>query len=212
MLEELAGWAMSVVETLGYAGVALLVALENVFPPIPSEIVLPLAGFVASSGQASLVGMIAAATAGSLLGAYALYGMAAWVGPERLRRLVDRYGRWLALKDEDLNRAEAWFDRRASQAVLVCRCVPLMRSLISMPAGFRRMPLIPFTVYTAGGSLIWNVLLIGAGNVLGVSWRVAGRPVELLQGGVLLALGTAVAWFAWRRLITPRLGRPPGEI
>src|SRR5688572_22276124 len=131
------------VESFGYAGVAFLVAVENIFPPIPSEIVLSLAGFVSSRGDTWVVGMVLAATVGSLIGAWVMYGVAAAVGPERLRVLVRRYGRWLQLTERDLDRAEAWFDRRSNLAVLVCRCIPLVRSLISLPAGFRRMPLLP---------------------------------------------------------------------
>jgi membrane protein DedA with SNARE-associated domain len=205
MMDSVIDWALTVVNTLGYGGVALLVALENLFPPIPSELVLPLAGFVVASEQASLVGMVAAATIGSMLGAYALYGFSAAVGPVRLRTLVSRHGRWLGLTEEDLDRSEHWFDRRARSIVLVSRCVPLMRSLISIPAGFRRMPLLPFTSYTLAGSLIWNIGLIGAGYVLGENWERAGRPVDLLRDGIVVALALALIWFVWRRILAPRV-------
>lgn len=205
MLDGLVDWVTSVVETLGYGGVAFLVALENLFPPIPSEVVLPLAGFVAADGGASLVGMIVAATIGSMVGAYILYGISAAVGPVRLRALVVRYGRWFGLDESDLDKAEGWFDNRANIAVLLCRCVPLMRSLISIPAGFRRMPLFAFSLYTLIGSLIWNVLLIGAGYLLGERWQRVERPMELFQEVVLVGIGVAVAWFVWRRIIRPRV-------
>lgn len=207
MLQGLVEWVISVVESLGYWGVAALVALENLFPPIPSEVVLPLAGFVAVEGDASLVGMVIAATVGSMVGAYALYGIAAAIGPVRLRGLVDRYGKWAGLDETDLDKSEEWFDRRASAAVLVCRCVPLMRSLISIPAGLRRMPLVPFSVYTLLGSLIWNTALVGAGYLLGERWRDAEQPLEVFQKLVLVVIGLAVAWFVWRRIVRPRLGR-----
>jgi len=205
VLEGLVEWVTSVVETLGYGGVAFLVALENLFPPIPSEVVLPLAGFVAAEGSASLLGMIVAATIGSMVGAFILYGISAAVGPVRLRALVVRYGRWFGLDESDLDKAEGWFDQRANMAVLICRCIPLMRSLISIPAGFRRMPLVPFTLYTLLGSLVWNVFLIGAGYLLGEQWHRMERPMELFQTMVLVAIGVAVAWFIWRRIIRPRL-------
>lgn len=192
-------WAVSVVEKLGYGGVALLVALENLFPPIPSEVVLPLAGFVAASGDESVTGMVMAATIGSLVGAYALYGVSAAIGPTRLRRLVSRHGRWFGLTELDLDRSEQWFEKRARSVVFISRCVPLMRSLISVPAGFRRMPLLPFTLYTLGGSLIWNVALIGAGFLLGENWRRAGQPVDILRNAVLVVIAIALAWFVWRR-------------
>lgn len=207
MLGGLVEWVTSVVESLGYWGVAALVALENLFPPIPSEVVLPLAGFVAVEGEASLAGMIIAATIGSMLGAYALYGIAAAIGPMRLRGLVARHGRWFGLDESDLDKSEQWFDRRASMAVLVCRCIPLMRSLISIPAGLRRMSLIPFTLYTLVGSLVWNVLLIGAGYLLGERYQQVEEPLELFQKVVLVVLGVAVAWFVWRRIVRPRLRR-----
>jgi len=207
VLDGLVDWVTSVVESLGYWGVAGLVALENLFPPIPSEVILPLAGFVSVEGEASVVGMVIAATVGSMVGAYALYGIAAAIGPMRLRGLVARYGRWLGLDEGDLDNSEQWFDRRASTAVLVCRCIPLMRSLISLPAGLRRMPLVPFTLYTLVGSLIWNVLLIGAGYLLGEQWHKVEQPLEFLQKVVLVAIGVGVAWFVWRRIVRPRLRR-----
>ena len=205
MLDGLVEWVTSVVETLGYGGVAFLVALENLFPPIPSEVVLPLAGFVAARGGASVVGMIVAATVGSMVGAFLLYGIAAAIGPVRLRALVVRHGRWFGLDGADLDRTEAWFDRRANIAVLLCRCVPLMRSLISIPAGFRRMSILPFTLYTLIGSLVWNVLLVGAGYLLGERWEQVEQPLELFQNAVLAAVAIALAWFVWRRIIRPRV-------
>lgn len=207
MFERIAEWAISVVEALGPVGVASLVILENLFPPIPSEIVLPLAGFVAATGDADLVVMIVAATIGSLIGAYLLYGIAAAIGPVRLRRFVVAYGKWFGLTEDDLDRSEAWFDDRANLAVLLCRCVPLMRSLISIPAGLRRMPLVPFTLYTLLGSLVWNTALILAGYLLGDNWEAAGQPAELMQKAVLIVIGVGLAWFVWRRLIMPRVAR-----
>ena len=210
MLDGLVEWVTSVVESLGYGGVAFLVALENLFPPIPSEIVLPLAGFVAAGGEASVAGMVIAATIGSLVGAFLLYGISAAIGPIRLRALVVRYGRWLGLDEADLDRTEAWFDSRANIAVLACRCIPLMRSLISIPAGFRRMSLLPFTLYTLIGSLVWNVVLIGAGYLLGERWHQVEEPLELFQTAVLVVIGIAVAWFVWRRIVRPRLRNAEG--
>ena len=211
MLDGLVEWVTKVVDTLGYAGVASLVALENLFPPIPSEVVLPLAGFVAATGEASLLGMIAAATIGSVVGAFVLYGIAAAIGPVRLRRLVVKYGGWLRIDETDIDRTEAWFDRRARTAVLVCRCIPLIRSLISIPAGFRRMPLVPFALFTILGSLVWNLLLVGAGYLLGEQWERVEAPIEIFQRLVIAALIAALVWFLWRRLVRPRLGPQPGE-
>jgi membrane protein DedA with SNARE-associated domain len=210
MLDGLVDWVTSVVETLGYGGVAFLVALENLFPPIPSEVVLPLAGFVSANGDASFWGMVVAATVGSMVGAFLLYGISAAIGPVRLRALVVRYGKWFRLDEADLDRTEEWFDRRANSAVLVCRCVPLMRSLISIPAGFRRMSLVPFTFYTLLGSLVWNLILIGAGYLLGERWSQVEQPLELFKNAVLLAIAAAVAWYVWRRFVRPRVRRAAG--
>lgn len=189
-----------VVETAGYGGVAGVIAAENLFPPIPSEAVLPLAGFVAGRGDASIVGMLVASTIGSLVGAWILYGLAAWIGPERLHRFVARHGRWFRLKVSDLERAEAWFDRRASMAVLVGRCVPLVRSIVSIPAGFRRMPFVRFTLLTLVGSLAWNGTLVLAGALLGDRWHQVGDVVGNMQLVVAAALVGVAALVAWRRL------------
>jgi membrane protein DedA with SNARE-associated domain len=211
VLDGLAEWVTSVVESLGYVGVASLVALENLFPPIPSEVVLPLAGFVSATGDASFAGMVGAATAGSVIGALVLYGIAAAIGPVRLRRLVTRYGGWFRIDEADLDRTEAWFDGRADRAVLICRCIPLIRSLISIPAGFRRMPVVRFTVLTTVGSLVWNILLIGAGYLLGEQWERVGAPIEIVQRLVVAGLVAAVLWFVWARLIRPRFQAERGD-
>ena len=205
MFDSITDWVTTVINVLGYGGVAFLVALESVFPPIPSEVVLPLAGFVAGRGDASLVGMIIAATIGSVIGAWILYGIAAWIGQERLRRMILKYGGWLGVKDRDITRAEDWFDRRSNVAVAVGRCVPLIRSLVSIPAGFRRMPLVRFTLLTAAGSLVWNAALIGAGAALGDNWEQVGKVIERFQLVVVVVIVAAVAWFLFHRLIKPRL-------
>jgi membrane protein DedA with SNARE-associated domain len=188
-----------VVDALGYVGVAFLVALENLFPPIPSEVVLPLAGFVAGQGRANVVGMVVASTIGSMVGAWALYGIAAAIGPDRLRAIVRKWGRVLRLDDKDLDRAEEWFDKRSGTAVLIGRCVPLIRSLVSIPAGFRRMPLAKFSLFTLIGSLVWNSALVGAGYALGDRWEQVGDYVGYLQYVVILVILVALGWFAWNK-------------
>ena len=215
MFGDLSTWVSDVISSIGYAGVAFLVALESVFPPIPSEVVLPFAGFYAGRGDASVPGMMLAATVGSVVGAWILYGLAAWIGPDRLRAFVVRRGRWFGVKEPDLDRAEAWFDRRADAAVLFGRCVPLVRSIVSIPAGFRRMPFLRFTLYTALGSLVWNVALVGAGAVLGSRWEQVGSVMAVFQWVVIVAIVGLVGWFAWTRFVRPRLARsgdlPPPE-
>jgi membrane protein DedA with SNARE-associated domain len=195
VLNDLAGWVQDVIEQLGAVGVALLVILENVFPPIPSEIVLPFAGFVAWRGDGSVPVMILAATIGAVVGALVLYAIAAFIGDQRLAAFIERFGRWFGVKPSDLARAEAWFDRHAVAAVLLGRCVPLIRSVVSVPAGFRRMRLLPFVVYTAAGSAVWNTALIGAGAILGDQWDRVEPYVALLQYVVIAVIVLLVVRF-----------------
>lgn len=204
MLTDLTNWVTDVIDRLGYLGVSILVALENVFPPIPSEIVLPFAGFVASDGNANVFGMIAAATVGSVVGAWILYAVAAAIGPLRLHQFLVRYGRWFRLTPDDVARAERWFDRRAVAAVLFGRCVPLIRSLVSIPAGFRRMPFARFTVLTALGSLVWNTALIGAGYLLRDNWDDVEPFIDTFQYLVIAGLLAGAAWYVWTRFVANR--------
>lgn len=208
MFDSLSGWVVDVIDAIGYLGVALLVALENLFPPIPSEIVLPFAGFTSGQGEANFFGMVLAATIGSLVGAWILYLIAAWIGPVRLRALFARYEKVLRIKPDDLDRAEGWFDNHSRSAVLICRCVPLIRSLVSIPAGFRRMSPVTFTIYTALGSLVWNFALIGAGHLLGERWKETESVVSVFQYVVIAAIAGAVAWFVWKRFVQPRRAVP----
>jgi len=213
MLGDLANWVQDVINQFGYLGVARLVENENVFPPIPSEIVLPFAGFVAQQGASAVyatagaaqsdttvVGMMIAATVGSVVGALILYFVSAAIGPERLRGFVERFGKWFGVKSSDLVRAEEWFDRRSSAAVLVGRCVPLIRSIVSIPAGFRQMKLTSFVVLTAIGSAVWNIALIGAGAVLGDQWERVGEYVGVFQWLVIAAVLLLLVRFVVSRL------------
>ena len=206
---DLTNWVIDVIDALGYPGVALLTFLENVFPPIPSEVVLPAAGIHSRDGRSALWAMIVAATIGSVVGAWFLYGFAAWIGPVRLRGFVVRRGRWFALKETDLDKAEAWFDRRHAAAVLLCRCVPLVRSLVSIPAGFRHMNLARFTIYTAIGSLVWNATLITLGYAARQHWDRVQDVLSYVQYGVISVGIGAVGWFLWRRVV--RAARAPDD-
>jgi membrane protein DedA with SNARE-associated domain len=199
-LGDLATWVQDIIERLGAVGVALLIILENVFPPIPSEIVLPFAGFVAQRGDGSVVVMIVAATVGAVIGALILYYVAALIGPVRLGVFIAKFGKWFGVKPADLTRAEQWFDRHAVAAVLLGRCVPLIRSVVSVPAGFRRMPLVPFIAYTALGSAVWNTALIGAGAALGNQWENVEPYVAILQWLVLAAIALFLTWFIYGKI------------
>ncbi len=191
-----AAWAVSVMESLGGLGVALLIALENLFPPLPSEVILPLAGFTASQGSFSLPGAIAWSTMGSIVGALALYSIGALLGRERTRRLI---GSLPLVKSEDVVRTEAWFDRYGPLTVLVGRVIPIFRSLISIPAGVTRMRPWVFLGLTAIGSLAWNTVLIIAGYVLGENWQVVETYVGVFSQIVagVIAVGT-IAWIVVR--------------
>ena len=159
-------WITGIIGSIGALGVAALMFLENVFPPIPSELIMPLAGFVAANGGASFWVMVAAGTAGSLAGALLWYWIGARLGPERLRRLAARHGRWLTVAPDDIDRASDWFGRRGRAAVLLGRLVPTVRTFVSVPAGIAGMPLAPFVGYTLAGTLLWTALLAGAGYLL----------------------------------------------
>lgn len=199
-LGDTLGWVTLIIEKLGYIGVAFVLALESVFPPIPSEAVLPLTGFLVSQGRMNFVAALIAATIGSVVGALILYWFGYAWGEERIRQFVKRYGRWMLLTEEDLDRSQAWFDHHGKVAVLVGRLAPLVRSLVSIPAGVTRMPLLTFTIYTTIGSALWNAVLIGAGWALGASWTHVQQYQQYFGYGVLAAIGLAIAWFVWRRL------------
>jgi membrane protein DedA with SNARE-associated domain len=201
MFSSLASWVQDVIEQLGYLGVALLVVAENVFPPIPSEIVLPFAGFVARRGSDSVVIMILAATVGSVVGALIMYWIAAVIGDDRLHAFTRKFGKWVQIRESDLTKAEEWFDRHAMAAVLVGRCVPLIRSVVSIPAGFRRMKLVPYMLYTFVGSLAWNIALVGAGALLGDNWERVGSYVGVFQWVVIALVVVAVARFVWTHVL-----------
>jgi membrane protein DedA with SNARE-associated domain len=200
-----AGWAVDLMDKLGAPGAGLAVALENVFPPLPSEVILPLAGFAANRGDLGLASAIIFTTLGSVVGALALYGVGAVLGRDRTRALAARIP---LMKLEDVDKAEAWFVRHGAKAVLIGRVVPVVRSLISIPAGVERMRMSLFLALTAIGSLVWNSALIIAGYLLGEQWGVVESYVGVLQWVVLAAAALAVVWFIVVKL---RARRSPSE-
>lgn len=191
---------IDIIEQFGYTGIALLIALETIFPPLPSELILPLGGFTASRGDLTLWGVILAATTGSVVGALVLYGVGYWFGQERLLWLVDRYGRYVLLKQSDIDKANHLFERYSTRAVLIGRLIPVVRSLISIPAGLTRMPLPAFVLYTAIGSAAWNSILIGSGYILGNQWEKVEQYVGYFQYLVILGVLALVGWFVWSRM------------
>ena len=199
LLSDLTNWAKDFVESAGYIGVFLMIVLENVFPPIPSEAILPLAGFLAGEGRFWLPAVILAATLGAVTGALILYYAAFWFGEKRVRWLINKYGKWFAISEGDLDKANDWFDRHGGAAVLICRLVPIMRSLVSLPAGLRRMNLTTFIVYTTIGSGLWNTILIVAGWWLGDNWEEVSTVVDYLEYPIYLAILGGIAWFIWKK-------------
>ncbi|WP_336921799.1 DedA family protein [Aquipuribacter sp. SD81] len=196
-LTGVAAWAVRVMEALGGPGAALVVALENVFPPIPSEVVLPLAGFTASQGTFTVLGAILWTTAGSVAGALLLYGLGRWFGARRVRAVAAR----IPLVDaRDIDRAEEWFQRHGRSAVFFGRMLPVVRSAISVPAGAEAMPVVPFTLLTLAGSGIWNGVFVVAGYLLGENWSAVSPYAEVLQWVVVAALVALVVWFVVVRL------------
>lgn len=160
-------WLVSVMDTVGGIGVAFAIALESVFPPIPSEVILPLAGFTAARGSFNLFEAIVWATVGSVLGAWVLYGISRWVGLHRIHRAVDKIP---GVDRGDVDKANQWFTKYGHWSVLIGRVIPVVRSLISIPAGFNRMNFLTFTGWTLLGSAIWNTILVTAGYLLGDQW------------------------------------------
>lgn len=159
-------WILDFISTTGYFGIVVLMFVENVFPPIPSEFIMPLAGFLVSENKFSLVAVIFAGTLGSVLGAIPLYYLGATIKEEKLKNFADRQGRWFAFSSEDIEKANEWFSKYGYLAVLICRIVPGIRSVISVPAGINKMKLPSFLFFTTIGSAVWAAFLAGAGYVL----------------------------------------------
>ncbi len=208
----LVGWVASVIESLGEIGVGLLVALENLVPPIPSEIVLSLAGYLASEGRVNLIWVTIAATLGSLLGALALYGLGYALGEDRLRRWLDR----IPLVDsDDLNVADRWFERHAKSAVLFGRMAPVVRSLVSIPAGANHMPLGQFAVLTTIGSGVWNSIFVGGGYLLGSRWQKLDQYSSYVEYALyaffVVSIGLWVTKKLRKRRSRPAAARPTGS-
>lgn len=196
MFEAIIGF----VSQSGYLGVFLLMALENIFPPIPSEMIMPLAGFIAARGELNVVGVLITGTAGSVLGALPWYYAGKWYGAERLKSLADRHGRWLTVSAQELDRALHVFNRHGRSAVFFGRLIPAIRTLISVPAGICKMSLVPFLAYSIAGSLIWIGFLTGAGFVLEANYSAVQQYMDPVSKGVI---GLIVAGYVYR-LVTHR--------
>lgn len=191
---------ITLMEQYGYPGIFLLIAVENIFPPIPSEIILPFGGFLTTYTKLKVPGVVFFATLGSLVGALVLYGVGSVLNEERLKKLVSGpVGKILRLKAQDIEKANQWFQTKGRKTVLICRCIPIVRSLISIPAGMGRMPMGIFLLFTTIGTVVWNTLLVSLGAALGASWEYISYWVGEYSNIMLIVLTisaiSGVIWF-----------------
>ncbi|MEH3088768.1 MAG: DedA family protein [Microbacterium arborescens] len=207
-LTTLADWTVSLMDTIGPAGAAIAVGMDNLFPPIPSEVVLPMAGLAASRGSFTLAEAILWTTFGSVAGAYILYFLGRWLGADRLRRIADRMP---LVKGDDVVRSVHWFEKHGSIAVFFGRMVPLFRSLISIPAGVAKMHWWKFGLLTTAGSLIWNSIFVMAGFLLGENWHIVEQYAEIFQLAVIVVVVALIAWFVVVRVRALVRERRTGE-
>jgi membrane protein DedA with SNARE-associated domain len=198
-VSDLARWITEVVYFFGCPGVAVLAALSNLVLLIPSQLVLPLAGYQASQGCFSFLLVLVAATAGSLAGALILYSLGRWLGEENLRRFVWRFGRYVVVDKSDLDKASEAFDRHGGRAVLICLLLPGVGNLNSLPAGIERMPGWRLVAYTVLESSLRNGALIGFGWVLGDRWVVVEQYAQVIKYAALAAIAAGISWFLWGR-------------
>lgn len=186
-------WILATMDRLGLAGVTLMMFLENVFPPIPSELIMPMAGFSSAMGDMNIVAVIIAGTLGSVLGALPLYYLGTMFDEQHLYKLAEKYGKYLLIKPSDITNATHWFNKHGKAVVFFGRMIPAIRSLISIPAGMNRMPMLPFLVLTTLGSAIWTTLLAYAGYVLGANYEQVAEFIAPISQGVAVVAVLVVA-------------------
>ncbi len=186
---------------MGYLGIAILMFLENLFPPIPSELIMPLAGFTVSQGKMEFLPAVIAGVVGTVLGAYPWYYLGKVVSEERLEHLADKYGKWISVSAKDIHKANNWFNRHGGKAVFLCRLVPGVRTLISLPAGINGMPLLPFTLYSTVGTTLWVGFLTAIGYKLGNNYELVDEYLGPVSKIVLASLIIFfLLWVARKRL------------
>ncbi|OKH20779.1 DedA family protein [Chroogloeocystis siderophila] len=188
-------WITDTISSLGYVGIGLLMFLENLFPPIPSELIMPLAGFTVARGQMQFIPAIAAGVLGTVIGALPWYYAGKILGTERLQQLADKYGKWISISSKDITKADRWFERHGGKAVFVCRLVPGVRTLISLPAGISGMHLVPFLLYSTLGTLLWVGLLTYLGYVLGDNYELVDEYLAPVSKIVVVTL--LIAFILW---------------
>jgi membrane protein DedA with SNARE-associated domain len=191
--------------SLGYLGIGLLMFLENLFPPIPSELIMPLAGYTATfpNTQIQVIPAIAAGVIGTILGAIPWYYAGLLLGQQRLQLLASRYGKWIGISGDDIEKSTNWFQKHGAKAVLFGRLVPGIRTLISIPAGISKMPLVPFFIYSTIGTIVWVTLLTYAGYFLGKNYKLVEDYIDVITKvvvfGVLLAIAVFIGYRLWLR-------------
>ena len=195
VMDSISSWVLEAIGSLGYVGIALLMCLENLFPPIPSELIMPLAGVLAAEGDLSLTAAVAAGSAGSLLGQSAWYGLGRKVGERRLKQLAERHGRWLTVSPDDLDRARDWLRRHGAWALLLGRLVPTIRTLISLPAGVAVVPFWQFLLFSAIGTTAWTAALTMAGYLLRAQFTRIDDVLGPVSTTIVVVL---VGWYLWR--------------
>ena len=199
ILESLSNWIQEFILAIGYPGIVLVMAIENIFPPIPSELVLPFGGALSAKGDMNFWGVVAAGTAGSVIGALVLYTVGYFAREAGVRRLIVAYGRYIFVSEQDLDRAADWFERYGEAVVFFGRLIPIIRSIISVPAGYTRMNLGRFLLFTTLGTLLWSLLLTYIGRVLGENWESITEFTGPYQNATLVVLVVAViAFIGWR--------------
>lgn len=197
----------AIIMALSYPGIALVMFAENLFPPIPSELVMPFAGFIVGKGEMNLVAVMLAGTIGAVLGALALYYIGMWADETIIRRFIRSYGKFFFISEADIDKTLAFFAKRGEIVVFTGRLIPLVRSLISIPAGMNRMPMGRFLLWTTFGSLIWNGILTYAGIVLGSKWEEVLGLVDRYEKVALGLIGLGLIWFIGNRIIKARRNR-----
>jgi membrane protein DedA with SNARE-associated domain len=204
LMETVRQWIQVIMETLGYPGIALIMLAENLFPPIPSELVMPLAGFLVANRTFTFPAAIIAGTVGSVAGAAVLYYIGHWAGEPILRPFIRNYGKWFLLSEADLDKSLAVFAKHGDVMVFTGRVIPLIRSLISLPAGMNRMPFPRFLILTTIGSAIWTTLLTVAGYILGANWSRVVEFISQYQKVVLVVLALGLVYFVAQRIMGKR--------
>ena len=205
-------WIINIMEQFGYYGIALLIAIENIFPPIPSEVILTFGGFMTTYTTMNIWLVVLFATIGSVVGAIVLYSVGRLLTPERLGRLIDKVGPVLRLKREDINKAEGWFNKKGNFTVFFCRFIPIVRSLISIPAGMASMNFGSFLIFTTAGSAIWNVVLVYLGSAFGANWEIIVSFMNKYSSATVVVLAVvAIGLVAWLVIMRKNKKSTPKE-